>query len=843
MCIFPNHNRYLLAKYFTLIFCFFGFTLSAQKSATVSGTVFNENDERFAGVVIRLLNSNGGTSSNDSGYFSIKLSSGKPIALLFSFTGYKTVQKNLFLNSGEEEKIVVKMERFVEELQSVTVTDSREREQAGLISLDPTRALVNPSPLGNIESLIKVFVGSNNELTSQYSVRGGSYDENLLYVNDFEIFRPYLVRSGQQEGLSFINPELTSGVKFYNGGFQAKYGDKMSSVLDITYKKPKQFGGSAYVGLLEQGVHLEGTAQKGNVTYLVGARNRSNRNLLSSQETKGNYIPSSSDIQGLLTWQASKKWQLEALGNFSNTRFTLFPEESKLTASVFSALYSQNVGVNIDFSGREKDAYNTNFIGLSAIHQTNKFLRLKWMLSYFEDNEAENMDITGAYIFGARDIDENSASFGNITNPLGQGIYQNFSRNTLNIRVFNAQHKGYWNRGNHYLQWGSSIEQQRIRDHQNEWRYNDSAGYSLPYNPHGDLLLNEVLKNDADFTITRFSGYVQDNIQFKDSSHFTLQAGVRYNYNTLNGELLLSPRIGFSVKPNNWSKDIVLKGSAGIYNQPPFYREMRRYDGTLNKDLKAQKSWQATAGFDYNFKLFDRAARFTTEAYYKNMWDVDPYDIDNVRVRYYGNNDAKAYAYGIEGRLFGEVVKDAESWISLGIMRTRENLAYDYFTTYYNAEGEVITAKTADKQVADSSVNPVGWLRRPTDRLVTFGMFFQDYLSNNKNIKVYLNTLFGTNLPYNIPGSVRYRNSLEIPSYIRVDIGFSALLLDAEKPRRSHSPFRDFKSIWASLEVFNLIDRPNTISFLLIKDYQNNTFALPNRFTPRLVNFKVMVNW
>lgn len=818
-------------------------SLLAQKRATVQGIVLNEEDKPLAGVSVQVLNSGRGVVTNDSGRFVMGLDAGKPVGLVFSFTGYRAVQRNFYLSAGEEEKVTVKMERAVGTLKEVTVTDSKDREQSGLINVDPTRALVNPSPLGNIESLIKVFVGSNNELTSQYSVRGGSYDENLVYVNDFEVFRPYLVRSGQQEGLSFINPELTSGVRFYNGGFQARYGDKMSSVLDITYKKPVKFGGSAYVGLLEQGLHLEGVADKGKVTYLFGVRNRSNRNLLSSQETKGNYIPSSSDIQGLLTWQVAKRWSLEALGNFSGTRFTLFPEESKLNASVFSALYSQNVGVNIDFSGREKDAYQTNFVGLTAVNAVNRKLRLKWMLSYFEDDEKENQDITGAYIFGERDLDENSGSFGNITNPLGQGVYTNFSRNTLNIQVYEAQHKGYLTLGKHYVQWGNSIAQQKINDHQNEWRYNDSAGYSLPYHSTGDLVLSDVVKEDAGFDVTRFSGYVQDNIQFTDSADFTLQVGARYNYNTLNQEFLVSPRASFSFKPKHWVKDIIWKGSVGVYDQPPFYRELRRYDGTLNKELKAQKSWQATGGFDYNIKLFDRPARFTTEAYYKNMWDVDPYDIDNVRVRYYGNNDAKAYAYGVEGRLFGEVVKDAESWISLGVMRTRENLDDDSYATYYNAGGEVITSASKDKVVADSSVGSVGYLRRPTDRLVTFGMFFQDYLSTNKNIKVYLNTLYGSNLPYNIPGSVRYRNSLTIPSYIRVDIGFSALLLDADKQRRSHSPFKDFKSIWLSLEVFNLIDRPNTISYLLIKDYQNNTFALPNRLTPRLVNVKLAVSW
>lgn len=826
-----------------IVFCFICLSLSAQKNASVTGRVLNEEDKPLAGVSVQILNSNKGITTNDSGYFAMHVEAGRAFALVFSFTGYRTVQKNFLLNKDEEEKVTVKLERVVAQLKEVTVTDSKVREQTGLINVDPTRALVNPSPLGNIESLIKIFVGSNNELTSQYSVRGGNYDENLMYVNDFEVFRPYLVRSGQQEGLSFINPELTSGVKFFNGGYQAKYGDKMSSVLDITYKKPTQNGGSAYIGLLEQGLHLEGVAHKQKVTYLLGVRNRSNKNLLSSQSTQGSYIPSSADAQGLLTWQVSKHLRLEALGNYSQTRFTLYPEENKLTTSSFSPLYPQNFEVNIDFTGREKDKYSTGFVGLSAIHDVNKHLHLKWMLSYFEDNERENMDILSSYLFGERSMDDNSSSFSNPINPLGKGVYQDFSRNSLYIRLLNAQHKGSLDAGKHYIQWGNSIEQQTIRDHINEWHYNDSAGYSLPYVPSGNLELNDVVKSNAAIDITRFSGYLQDNIRFGDSASFTLQGGVRYNYNTLTKELLISPRAGFSFKPANWQKDIVFKGSAGIYDQPPFYRELRRYDGSINKDLKAQKSWQAVAGMDYSFKMFDRPARFTTEAYYKYMTDVDPYDIDNVRIRYFGTNSAKAYAYGVEGRLFGEIVKNAESWISLGIMRTRENLDNDTYTTYYNKGGETITPASQDKEVADSSVTNIGWLRRPTDRLITFGMFFQDYLSTNKNIKVYFNTLYGSNLPYNIPGSTRYRNALEIPSYLRVDIGFSALLLDAEKQHRSHSPFRSFKNIWASFEVFNLIDHPNTISYLLIKDFQNNTFALPNRLTPRLVNFKIVANW
>ena len=284
--------------------------------------------------------------------------------------------------------------------------------------------------------------------------------------------------------------------------------------------------------------------------------------------------------------------------------------------------------------------------------------------------------------------------------------------------------------------------------------------------------------------------------------------------------------------------------TAGAYHQPPFYRELRRYDGTVNTELKAQRSWQVAGGLDYNFKSGLRAFRFTTEAYYKQMTNVVPYDVDNVRLRYFGENKARAYAAGLELRLFGELVKDAESWISLGFMRTREDIENDSYYDYLNAAGETITAKTEDQVVTDSTQRDIGWLRRPTDRLVTFGMFLQDYLATNKNFKVYLNFLYGSNLPYNIPNSVRYRNSLIIDPYIRIDIGFSALLLDSEKSnRRSHNPFRNFENIWATLEVFNLIDRDNTISYLLIKDFSNAIFAMPNRLTPRLLNLKLVARF
>lgn len=825
-----------------LLLC--GQLLAQKKTASVSGRVLDENEQPLSKVSVTVLGRQGGIATNDSGFFSIKVPADKAFALVFSFTGYKKEQRNFILSDGEEERMVVRMERGGDALKEVVVTDQRPRREAGLITVNPKQAINIPSPTGGIESLIKIFVGSNNELTSNYTVRGGNYDENLIYVNDFEVFRPYLVRSGQQEGLSFINPEMTRSVNFYNGGFQARYGDKLSSVLDIQYKKPKQFGGSAYIGLLEQGLHLEGSSANNKFTYLLGVRNRSNRNLLSSQETKGNYVPSSADVQGLFTYQFSTKLTAELFTNISRTRFTLVPEFSQQTSSVFSPLFSANIGVDIYFEGREEDAYKTNMVGLSVAQQVRKNLRLKWMASYFSNNEKESIDITGAYLFGERDFDRSKPTFGLIVNPLGAGVFQNYARNTLNIDVLNLSHKGYLDNGKHYWQWGLSADRQQINDKLNEWEYQDSAGYALPYNS-SQLALFKVLKSRAAININRLSGYVQDNIAFSDSSDFALQAGIRFNYNTLNNEFLISPRLGFSYKPSQWKTDMVFRGAIGIYQQPPFYRELRRYDGVVNTQLLSQKSWQVTGGFDYSFKGYNgRPFRLTTEAYYKNMWDVVPYDIDNVRLRYLGNNNAKAYATGIEMRLFGELVKDAESWVSFGIMQTKENLANDFYYRYKNSQGEFITDKTEDQVPVDSVKTNVGWLRRPTDRRVTFGLFLQDYLSTNNNFKVYVNTLYGSNLPYNIPNSVRYRNALFIDPYIRIDIGFSALLLDSDKSkRRSHNPFRNFENIWATLEVFNLIDRPNTISYLLIKDFSNTTFTIPNRLTPRLLNLKLVARF
>jgi hypothetical protein len=809
-------------------------TLAQKTGAVLSGRILDENEKPLPGVSIVLLGRETGIVSSDSGTFRMRVPADKAFALIFSYTGYKTLQQNFILNDQEQEHIVIRLERSVSQLQNITVTDERDRKESGLIRINPKDAINIPTPTGGIESLIKVFVGSNNELTSQYTVRGGNYDENLIYVNDYEIFRPYLVSNAQQEGLSFINPEMTRNVNFYNGGFQAKYGDKISSVLDIQYKKPTDFGGTVYIGLLEQGLMLEGSSGNKKFSYIVGARNRSFTNILSSQETKGNYIPASSDAQGLFTYQFNSKNSLELFAVYSQTSFSLIPQSSQLSTAVFSPYFSANLGLDIFFNGQEKDKYKTGLIGLTWNQQINKNLRLKWLLSSFSDIENQNYDITGDYLFGERDFDKSSPDFGQITNPLGTGSNQNYARDNLNIHLYSFAHKGYFNKENQYFQWGAGAELQTVTDQLHEWSYEDSVGYSLPYQP-GELNLNNVVNGNNNLRIGRFTGFFQDNISFRKNQDFTMQAGVRLNYNSFTQQLLFSPRVAVSWKPSRSKKDIVYKAAAGIYDQPPFYRELRAPDGQINPSVKAQQSFQATAGFDINFKSDEKPFRLSVEAYYKYLWNVNPYNINNVSIQYDANNNAKAYAVGVEGRLFANLVKDAESWVSIGIMQTKEKISgasyYDYTIDSLN-------------RPMDSTLVQQGWIRRPTDRLFTLGMFIQDYLSTNKNLKVYLNLIYGSNLPYSVPGSVKYRNALVIEPYIRADIGFSALLLDNDKSnRRSHNPFRSLENIWATLEIFNVIDRENTISYLFIKDFSNTTYAMPQRLTPRLLNLKLVARF
>lgn len=800
---------------------------SQNETAMIKGKVTDENNApiEFAFVVVK--GENQGTKTNQNGEFTLVIPSGRTVQLNFSHVGYesKTILKRI--EKGETYSLMVSLKSNTKIQKGVTITDKSKRTEAGNIAINVKKYYEMPSTVQGIEGLLKIFLSNNNELTSQYNVRGGNFDENLVYINDFEVYRPFLVRSGQQEGLSIINPDLVSGVNFSTGGFQAKYGDKMSSVLDITYKRPKEFGGSVTMSMLGLAAHLEGTGVKKRLSYLIGARQKSNQYLLQSQQTKGVYNPTFTDVQAFLNYQFDTDWQVDVFANYARNRFDFQPESSTQSFGLINKAFQ----LRMFYDGAETDKFDSRYGGISVTHTPNAKTTLKLIASGFQTRESETYDILGEYLLGELETDLGKDNFGDIKYAIGTGVVHNYARNYLNVNVGNIGHKGMRDAGKHFLQWGANAEFVGINDKLNEWERRDSAGFSQPYSD-SVLLMSKRYKSTQEFSYTRLSAFLQDNVAF-DSIGLVLTGGVRINYNLLNKELLVSPRLQLSWKPR-WKRDVIFRGATGIYSQPPFYREMRDLDGNVNTNVKAQKSFHAVAGMDYNFKAFNnRPFKFTTEVYYKSMWDLVPYEYDNIRIRYFGKNNAKGYAYGAEFRLYGDIVKDAESWISLGLMKTAEDILDDAIIYKSKMNG------------TDSAAIYPGYIPRPTDSRVSFGLFFSDYLPRNKNFKVHLNGLYSTGLPFGPPDRQRYGDTLRIPSYKRVDIGFSALLLDGEKKDRPRfSYFRKIKSMWFSLEVFNLLGIQNTLSYLWIQDQTSGrTYAVPNRLTARLLNAKLVTRF
>jgi hypothetical protein len=637
-----------------------------------------------------------------------------------------------------------------------------------------------------------------------------------VYVNDFEIYRPFLVRAGQQEGLSFVNSDLVSNVNFSVGGFESQYGDKMSSVLDVSYKHPQQFSGSLMTSLLGANLHLEGASKNKKLTYLFGARQKSNQYLLQSQPTKGVYNPSFTDVQLLIDYKLNNNWTIEGIGNYARNRFTFFPETM---VSSFGAL-NQAYQLDVFYQGSEFDQFDSRFGGISAAyHSDSSRFRIKFLASGFQTNEYETYDIAGEYLFGELQTDQSKANFGQIKTYLGTGLIQDFARNYLDVGVGDVGFRGSYEFKKNFntLLFGGNATFTNITDQLHEWERRDSAAFSQPYDPY-NLNMAYFYNSTANFVYQRFSGFVQDNIRFDTGSKFTGNLGVRFNYSSLNNEMLISPRAQFAWTPD-WDRDIIFKFASGLYQQPPFYREMRDLAGGINKELKAQKSMQFYAGMDYNFKVNGKDFRITLEGYYKNLWDLDPYLYDNVRIRYTGKNDAVGKIYGGEVRIYGDLVKDATSWVSIGLMK-------------------------GTQRITDSASIPgyKNYFPLPSDQRFMLGMYFEDYLRHNKNFKVHINMMYATGLPVGPPNGHLYQDVLRLPDYKRVDIGFSALLLDAERHNHpAHSYFNYIHSLWASLEVFNLLSIQNTLSYTWIQDDSSNkTFAVPNRLTSRLLNLKLL---
>ncbi|WP_158605868.1 carboxypeptidase-like regulatory domain-containing protein [Taibaiella sp. KBW10] len=779
----------------------------------MSGKILDHDGKPVSDVQIQMLKADLVTFSDSLGNYTLEVPSGKKIFFKASVVGYETEPFNVTLQPGEHLVRNVFIEQNNTMLGVVEVKDERIRGEVGTIGVNTENVDQLPSTVGGIEGQLKVLVGSRNELTSQYTVRGGNFDENLVYVNDFEINRPFLVRSGQQEGLSFVNSDLVSSVNFSVGGFQARYGDKMSSVLDVTYKKPKSFSGSAMASLLGFQAHLAGASKNKKLSYLVGFRQKSNRYLLQSQVTKGQYNPSFSDFQALLNYKISRKFEIEFIGNYALNRFRFEPESSR---TAFGSV-TQALAFNVRYEGSEIDQFDNAFGGISLTFKPNKRWRLKLLGSVFQSNEQETFDIMSEYQLSLVELDLGSANLGKDKISLGSGAIHRFARNFLNANVANVGLKGAYDGGNHYLSFGADMTHVAINDRLMEWERRDSAGFSIPYDPYQVNMYQSYRANNK-LEYNKASAYVQDNILLNKQRDMILSLGLRATYTFLNKEMILSPRANFSFKPD-WEENIIFKIAGGIYAQPPFYREMRALDGTLNTDLKAQKSAHFAAGTDYNFiALGNRPFKLTAEVYYKSLWDLVPYEYDNVRIRYAANNNGKGYAYGGEVRLFGDLVKDAESWVSLGYLKTME-------------------------RILDPATNTYGdYKPRPTDGRVTFGVFFSDYLPQNHNFKVYLNMMYATGLPVPPPGFTFNKvESFRLPDYKRVDIGFSALLLDGVKnPARAYSIFKGVKSVWASLEVFNLLGISNTLSYEYIQSLNTDmNFYIPNRLTSRLINFKI----
>jgi len=819
--------------FLTLIIGFVS-TLSAQETATVFGRILDERGKPLELVNVAISGLPGGTSTDYRGRYELEVPANIEIYIAFSFIGYEKAVEPVELEPGEKKRVDKTLKLSSTELPPVEIVNDEIRS-SNLIRIDPKIAITIPTSTDRITTIIKTMPGvaSSNELSSQYSVRGGNFDENLVYVNDIEIYRPFLIRSGQQEGLSFVNADLVSSLLFSAGGFDAKYGDKMSSVLDLQYKKPTEFAGSLTGSLLGGSVHVEGLNKNRKFTYLMGVRHKTNQYILNGLDTKGDYKPSFTDVQALFTYAISKKVEFSFLGNIGRNQYKLVPE----TRQTDFGTVQQAQRLTIYFDGQEVDNYLTYLGGFTTTWRPNKSTNLKLIASGYNSDESETYDVMGQYFIGRIENNLASENFGDVVENQGVGTYLNHARNKMLVNVYNISHRGSTSAGNKLLQWGVKYQREQINDKMNEWVLIDSAGYSLPRppdavgysNPNAQtgnpFELYELIQTSSNLQSNRYTAFVQNTWGHNNNlSKFVVTAGIRANYWDLNKQLVVSPRASVSFKPE-WDRDFLFRLAAGLYYQPPFYRELKNLDGQLNTSEKAQTSVHAVAGSDFNFFAWGRPFKFVTEVYYKYLDNLVPYLIDNVRIRYYSFEQSHGYSTGIDFKVNGEFVKGIESWASLSVMKTQENVYGDYFI---NDNGE--------------KEDP-GYIPRPTDQRVTFSMFFQDYLPRNPTYKMSLTLLFGSSLPFGPPNSPIYQHTLRMPPYRRVDIGFSKEIIGEHTRFSSKNPFRVLNTLWITAEVLNLLQVNNTVSYIWVTDIYGRQYAVPNYLTPRQLNLKIIAKF
>lgn len=782
---------------------------TAQKNVTIYGKVTNAKSEPLELVSVVVKNTIRGTTTDSNGNYELQLPQGDSITILFSRIGVE--KKSLTVsNTGTSIQRNVVLKITSREITEVKVTRDR-FESVTMERIDPQKSQTLPVASGNaIEGLVMTLPGvrTNNELSSQYSVRGGNFDENLVYVNDIEVYRPFLIRSGQQEGLSFINPSLVSSVGFSAGGFDAKYGDRMSSVLDIKYRRPTEFAGSVQISLLGASAHAESISKNRKFTQIHGIRYKTNQYLLGTLDTQGEYKPAFLDYQTYMTYRLNDELSLGLLANISQNKYRFRPETRTTSFGTWNIARQ----FRVFFDGWENDVFTTGTGALSLDYRPTEKTSLKFITSAFITNEQERFDISGEYWINALDNQIGTGTAGDSIANIGVGGYHQHARNYLNASVVSAEIKGIHELGNNLLLWGAKLQNEQIDDEINEWEFRDSAGYSLPYSDSEVLLFNSN-NSKVNLSSQRINTYVQ-NTYVLEANHgdWTFTGGARLAYWSFNNETLFSPRGSFEFIPN-WKRKIHLRGAAGIYYQAPFYKEIRNPEGTLNTHIKSQRSAHYVAGLDYYFKKWERPFKFTSEVYYKSMTNLIPYDVDNVRIRYYGDNMSEGYATGLDMRLYGEFVPGVDSWITLSLLKTEEQVTYPTFVT--------------------------DWVPRPTDQRYNISMFFQDYFPGNPNYQLYLLMHLGGRLPTGPPTGDKSQMVFSYPPYYRADIGLTRKISGEGK----ENFLKHFKDIYIGVEVLNLLGINNVNSYFWVKDIYNQTYAVPNYLTGRRLNVKLIANF
>ena len=795
---------------------------SAQR-IKISGNVRDADGNPVELVLVQVKQTMNGAMTDEKGFYSLTVAPTDSVVLVFSCLGYHKAER-IIPRPAADMRVNVQLTSAALELGEVSVTATR-RQTTTMESLDANRIKILPDPSGgSIESLVVTYAGvsSNNELSSQYSVRGGSYDENMVYVNGMEVFRPLLIRSGQQEGLSFINPNLTEQVQFSAGGFEARYGDKMSSVLDITYKRPRGWEGAATLGMLASSHPTLSTANAyvgsagKRFTQVTGIRYRMSSSLLSDADARAEYEPRFVDLQTFMTYRPAPKWEVNFLGNIASNHYTYRPIELKTR---FGTTEEARV-FHVYFDGRERDRFDTYYGALTLKHTPSDKSEVGLQAFAFRSNEEESYDIEGAYrLDKAGDESAGEAS------SLSLASYYEHARNRLQATVARVGVYGLSGLSSfHTLKWGAGLQSERFVDRISEWESRDSSGYSLPQTGREVNVIANLFSNNS-LSSMRASGYAQDVIKFRTPQGlFTVIAGLRASYWSYNRELLISPRasVGFIPTAN---QDITLRFATGLYFQSPFYKELRveQQDAggntvvRLNSDLKAQRSIHFILGGDYSFKVGGRNFKLSSEVYYKHLSRINPYTVDNVKIRYYGENCARGYIVGWDTKLFGEFVPGADSWISLSLMQARQTI--------------------------DRAGQPTVQAPLPNSPAYNISLYFQDYFPGYRRAMVNLRGVLTGGLPVTVPRQGYTGSTFRTPAYRRVDIGFTYQLVGGESRVMDSGLLRHFKNLWIGVDVFNLLDIYNTSSYYWITDVYNHRYAVPNYLTGRQLNLRLSADF